>query len=260
MRVFIVGFTLSLIQLATAQTPEDILLESRNTTDKSADVDNSDRVQQLLRDAHNDSQTFKPTQIVLAVNALHAMGKKRAIEELEKHLGPPDNKIWDDDHVFIILRLLFEPINPTQPFPVPMNAAPRVHSRRVASEWPLNPVELIGGIPFRYHIAMGGYSGSFETAESHLDFVKQACVLRDRPLTPSIDPITAANALCESQKIRRMDRSDKEEVIASIQQQANSMLPPKLRSKDWSYLSQEIPKQKLKWNPESGFQLPKWPK
>ncbi|MFO0943657.1 MAG: hypothetical protein U0930_23220 [Pirellulales bacterium] len=216
-----------------------------------------DKVQFLLNEAGKHENSYQPEPIIRAVNALHRLGKKNAVAAIEEHLNMlregDQGSVGEDDHVFTILRILFEPIDPSAKFPIPGNFSAKVYGKEVEKEWPLNPIVLVGDIPFRYHCGTG-HSGHPEVAELHLEFVKQSCVLRERPLKPTLNPIQAAELLCESQKIRLLDNNyDRPQAIDAIREQAISMFPEEFRKQKWNSVYEDAAKLILEWDDERGF-------
>lgn len=243
-------------EVTTRWSSEDPLLGLDQETLEIPANPKLDRIQFLLNEAGKHEHSYQPAPIIRAINALHGLGKQKAVSAIEEHLKMlregDQRSSGEDDHVFTILRVLFEPVDPTTKFPVPRNFSASVDGE-VEKEWPLNPVVLVAGIPFKYHRSMGG-SGTPEIAASHLEFVKQSCVLRERPLKPTLNPIQAAEVLCDSQKIRLLDRKySRPEAIDAIREQAISMLPKKYREQEWSSVRETAGKLILEWDDERGF-------
>ncbi len=238
-------------------TSEDALLKLDQETLEIPANPKLDPIQFLLNEAGKHEHSYQPEPIIRVINALHRLGKQKAVAAIEEHLKMlregDQRSSGEDDHVFTILRVLFEPVDPTAKFPVPRNFSASVYGTEVEKEWPLNPIVLVGDIPFRYHRSMG-FTGLPEMAESHLEFVKQSCVLRERPLNPTLNPIQAAEVLCDSQKVRMLDKKySQPEAIDAIREQAISMLPKKYREQEWNSVSETAGKQILVWEDERGF-------
>lgn len=249
-------------------TSEDALLKLDQETLEIPANPKLDRIQFLLNEAGKHEHSYQPAPIIQAVNALHRLGKQKAVSVIEEHLKilreGDRRSSEEDDHVFTILRVLFEPVDPTAKFPVPRNFSATVYGTEVEKEWPLNPIVFVGDIPFRYHRTMMGGSGTPEIAASHLEFVKQSCVLRERPLKPTLNPIQAAEMLCDSQKIRLLEKKySRPEAIDAIREQAISMLPNDLRAEeyragkyreqDWTSVRKTAGDLILEWDDERGF-------
>lgn len=247
-------------------TSEDALLKLDQETLEIPANPKLDRIQFLLNEAGKHEHSYQPEPIIRVINALHRLGKQKAVSAIEEHLNVlregDRRSSGEDDHVFTILRVLFEPADPTAKFPVPRNFSASVDGE-VEMEWPLNPIVLVGDIPFRYHRSMA-FGGVPEMAERHLEFVKQSCVLRERPLKPRLNPIQAAEMLCDSQKIRLLDKEySRPQAIDAVQEQAISMLPNDFRARDfqageyrekeWSSVLKTAGNLILEWDDERGF-------
>ena len=257
-RVFVAVGTQEVVgeRLKVRWSSEDALLQLDQETLEIPANPKIDRIQFLLNEAGKHEHSYQPEPIIRAVNALHRLGKQQAVAAIEEHLkmlgGGDLSSFGEEEHVFTILRVLFEPVDPTAKFPVPRNFSASVDGE-VEKEWPLNPVVLVAGIPFKYHRSMGG-SGTPEIAASHLEFVKQSCVLRERPLKPTLNPIQAAEVLCESQKVQLLDKEySRPQAIDAIREQAISMLQKKYREQEWNSVSETAGKLILVWDDERGF-------
>jgi HEAT repeat protein len=146
-------------------------------------------------------------KFIRAVNALQRLGKVRAIQTLQNYVKLTEKSPrWrDNEFLFRLIRVLFEPIHPETQIPIPDYSGTWVFlsGSEEASRWPLYPMELVNDIPFILQNP-GGVSHDRETPASHLEFVARFCVMRDSPLRPSSDPITAVDALLKSPKLFRL--------------------------------------------------------
>ena len=52
------------------------------------------------------------------------------------------------------------------------------------------------------------------------------CVLRAAPVLPTVDPVVAAERLCQSQKISQLEENHRDAAVNTIRVQAINMLPP----------------------------------
>ena len=82
------------------------------------------------------------------------------------------------------------------------------------------------------------------------------------PLIPKINPLVAAEQICESQKMGWLRESDREESIRSIGQQALSMMPQEWGKIDegyeenktvWEEARERSLREKIKWIHGQGF-------
>ena len=196
---------------------------------------------------YSSSHDYNPAKILMAVNALQPLGKEKALAALQSYMDSFDpDEPYDDNatnHIFVILRLLFEPYEHGKRFPPPANFEWRVYGEELEQDWPLNPVEIVEGIPFKLFGGVMGYSGVPEHPSSHIEFARKHCVIRDAPLIPRISPIVAAEQLNESQKMGRLPQRDRVGSIRSIRKQALLMLPS-----DWGQISKGDEENKAVWN------------
>ena len=222
-----------------------------------------DPVCELLRIACvND---FDSLAIMKAVNALQPLGKKAALERIDAFMKMKEkiNPYADTEMnaLFWILRVLFEPIELGERIPPP-HAFVRHVDRSVEADWPLSPIVAIGDIPFRFIGGGMGGSGQPEHPRSHLQFVKSHCVIRDRPLHPSGDPILLAQQLIDSPLLSRMPEDDRKHAVSNIREQAAKLLPKELRErwkdptkdKAWIEILTDAAAAPLQWHSEYGFQ------
>jgi hypothetical protein len=106
-----------------------------------------------------DGERFNPVMLVRAVNRLHALGKEKAIKEMREYLkiagdwdraerDPANIDTSDYQCLFLIIRLLFRPADPTQKRP-DMWIGNFVPSPPIGDlAWPLFPLELQDDVPF----------------------------------------------------------------------------------------------------------------
>jgi hypothetical protein len=152
------------------------------------------------------ARDFNPAMLVRAVNRLHALGKEQAIAELRRFLkistrsfcverDPANIDTCDNQCVFLIVRLLFEPAEPTGKRPEMRIGAMRPSPPEGDRSWPLFPLALQDDIPF---ILIRGVilSGVPEDPSVHVDWAEKHGKLRARPLRPIDDPLAAVESLC----------------------------------------------------------------
>jgi len=172
---------------------------------------------------------FKQNSVPLiqAVNALQRLGKERVLAILEEYvdLTVHLDYRYDQEIVFWIIRVLFEPIRLDDRIPDPLIA---VHlTDRDSAElanWPLSPMAVVDDIPFMLGRMMdmgGGLSGH---PWAHIVWARRHGVIRDEPLRPRTNPIHAAEALLRSQRFKQLDRNPRESAIESVRTQAMSMV------------------------------------
>jgi len=149
------------------------------------------------------------TKLVRAANALRKLGKEDALAALENYIDISGGfgRVNDEEIVFWIIRLLFEPIRLEDRIPPPRIRVFFVE--REDADAPLrrlDPIVLVDDTPF-----MVGVLGSVTLPESpfsHIEWARRHCVIRDEPLRPTNNPLVAAEKLLKSQKFSR-HRSDK---------------------------------------------------
>ncbi len=215
---------------------------------------------------YSSSHDYNPAKILIAVNALQPLGKEKALAALQSYLDSLDpDEPYDHNatnHIFVILRVLFEPYEHGKRFPPPANFEWRVYGEELQQDWPLNPVEIVEGIPFKLFGGGMDYSGVPEHPSSHIEFARKHCVIRDTPLIPRISPIIAAEQLNESQKMGRLPQRDRVGSIRSIRKQALLMMPSEWGEIDkgyeenkavWDDAKERSFREKIKWMPGQGF-------
>ena len=84
--------------------------------------------------------------VIQAVNALQRLGKQRALAILEEYVELTNtfDYHFEQEIVFWIVRVLFEPIRLDDRIPSPMIAV----SLDKSANWPLNPMAIVDDIPF----------------------------------------------------------------------------------------------------------------
>jgi hypothetical protein len=178
---------------------------------------------------------FDPTVLIRAVNRLRALGKPNAIAELRRFLGmarrswhterdPENIDTSDEQCVFLIVRLLFEPAEPgdTRP-PLFIGAmVPRLPEQD-QSLWPYFPLIVQDDIPLLFS-QFGGIGGVPEPASDHVDWAEQHGRLRAQPLHPGDDPLRAVDkvlALPQTVRLRAESWGESE-----LRKQAWRMIEP----------------------------------
>lgn len=196
--------------------------------------------------------------LIRAVNALQRLGKDKALKVMEQYLASlSEHSDWTDgDIVFWIIRLLFEPVELDGRIPYPAIAV--YLDEDPAGNWPLNPIAVVDGIPFMvgHQIGMGGLP---EQPQSHIEWARRHGVIRDEPLTPESDPVTAADRLINSPRFQLLDDYELSDGASSVRLQALAMIddvidPPvrrvsyRLSEGKWSQVRQRTAECRIRWN------------
>lgn len=165
--------------------------------------------------------------LIRAVNALRPLGKQRALATLEKYvelLGEHATLV-EQEVIFWIIRLLFEPVALGDAIPVPGIGMHLLNREAPESAlWPLNPMEVVNDIPFMVGRPYG-FEGEYESPALHIARIRIPCVLREHPLSPTLNPLVAAEMLLSSPKFKRLGNLDRKSAIESIRKQALAMVP-----------------------------------
>lgn len=165
--------------------------------------------------------------LIRAVNALRLLGKQRALAMLEKYvelLGEHPTLV-EQEVIFWIIRLLFEPVSLRDSIPVPAIGMHLLSPDDPESAlWPLNPMELVNDIPFMVGTP-SGFDGEYESPTVHISRIRVPCVIREHPLSPTLNPLVAAEMLLSSPKFQRLGNLDRKSAIESIRKQALAMVP-----------------------------------
>jgi hypothetical protein len=165
------------------------------------------------------------TDLIRAVNSLQRLGKDKALAVLEKYLELVSQADYRDeqDIVFWIVRLLFEPIQPNKPLRPPAIAV-LLDDREVAEvdKWPLNPIGVIDDMPFMLgrRINMAGMPQSPKT---YVKWARHSGVVRERRLMPAKDPIVAAETLFGDQRFLALDDFARNAADRIVRLQATAM-------------------------------------
>jgi hypothetical protein len=158
---------------------------------------------------------FNPTMLVRAVNHLHALGKERAIAELRNYLeiarqsshvtrDPADIDTSNHQCVLLIVRLLFEPADPADKLPGlfigAMSPSPPPEGKE---QWPLFPLYVQEDIPFLLIRGTWG-TGTPRHPSRTVDWAEKFGKLREKPLRPGDDPLSAADKLLATPQAQRL--------------------------------------------------------
>jgi hypothetical protein len=122
------------------------------------------------------SSAYRVDPYIAAAAALQALGKEKALQEL-RQLAREELK----DHlrkgygprVCVLCRMLFTR-RAGSTFMRPGLGAPILFGGTDASDWPLEPIELVNGVPF---LITHGYlvGGESESPEAYLDYCTNSC-------------------------------------------------------------------------------------
>jgi len=153
---------------------------------------------------------YEPVGLIRAVNHLHSLGFEAAVRELRDFLGiaqygfglepargavPENPDIADRAKLFLILRLLFEPKDPTsKPFP---DFQPGMMMASPDEPYPgeLYPLVLAQDMPFFMPRWRWARSGPDPGPDFILEWVVEHGRLREMPLRPPDDPFAALEEL-----------------------------------------------------------------
>jgi len=107
--------------------------------------------------------------------------------------------------------------------------------------WPLYPIELVDGIPFMVgqQIAMGGFP---EPPQSHIRWVEQYGVMRNSPISPSGNPLLAAEKLMATEKFKAIKETWGHSKVRHIREQAFGCLGIEIPEDEheWPDLSEDV--------------------
>lgn len=220
---------------------------------------------ELLAINHTSQWPFKkPNGVALirAVNALQPLGKERVLKVLEEYvdLTRREGYSFDDEIVFWIIRVLFEPIQPGDRIPSPAIAV-FLDDRKLpdAMKWPLNPMAVQGDVPFMLGRQIG-MEGQPEQPSSHIRWAKLHGVIRDQPLAPTADPLAAAEAILQSRRFKSLDKHSRDEATEAIRSQAlamaNGLVQPKdghkrLDDEQWNSRLKKAAEDRIIWDAKS---------
>lgn len=197
--------------------------------------------------------------LIRAVNALRSLGKERALAVLEKYVELSRNAgdIFDQDVVFWIIRVLFEPIRLDDRIPEPGIAVFLVEGKSAeALRWSLIPMTLSADIPFMVGHQIG-MAGAPERPSSHIRWARLHGVIRDDPLVPTANPLAAAEAILDSRRFQALDDFARTQATMSIRSQALAMveglLPPtghreNVRDDQWRVLLKAAAERGTHWD------------
>lgn len=148
----------------------------------TADREHAMRTTLLEQAATLTVEDYDPARVVRAVNALHVLGKERALDEVAS---------WQRGHrdaqgLFWVLRVLFD-LPAGQAFPPVRIGQPNLPPPADPAALPRFPILIVRDTPF---LVVAGYDlgGLPEAVDAHVAFFRAHGVLRDRPLAPPGSP------------------------------------------------------------------------
>ena len=216
---------------------------------------------QLINEARNwPDRNSDAVPLIRAVNMLQRRGKEQALDLLEEY-GKNLHQFGDQEIIFWIIRLLFEPIELDERIPVPAIAVFSPAERSQKDNWPLDVLAVVDDVPFMIG-EMGGMGGMPESPRSHIEWARQYCVIRDEPLTPVGNPLVAAEKLLHSDRFQQLPVNNWTSTDDSIRSQAISMLHGKVadievccgadadQAKEWQSRLEESKKLGIHWDAE----------
>jgi hypothetical protein len=158
------------------------------------------RLMQLLANVPSYNDTLEPLALVRAVNALHALGKDRALDVVDEFLRVSS---WLDDPgregVFLVMRVLFDPPMP----PMMVGAAMPAPDPKL---YPHHPIVMIGDLPLKL---VNGYAlaGKAQDPESDVAAFRKSGTLRAKPLSPSGTSLDALEAFLATPAAKPLDKA-----------------------------------------------------
>lgn len=150
------------------------------------------RLLELLAAVPSYNDRLEPLALVRAVNALHPLGKARALDVVDEFLRVSS---WLDDPgregVFLVMRVLFEV--PAGGMPAMAVGAPSPAPPNDPTLLPRFPIVMIGDLPLKL---VGGYmlAGHPQHPEDDVAAFRKVGTLRARPLAPAVTALADLDA------------------------------------------------------------------
>jgi hypothetical protein len=120
-----------------------------------------------------DTSPYRCDTYLAAAIHLQLLGREAAIKELEQLARDPDEAF----HVIILCRMLFMPRKGAE-FRRAGIGATEFYGKTKYEDWPLEPIELIDGVPFLISWNYYG-TGIGETGKGYLDYCAADCEWND---------------------------------------------------------------------------------
>jgi hypothetical protein len=145
---------------------------------------------------------YDPRKVIRAVNLLQPLGKDKALTVINEFLRVTSH--WHDtgrDGVFLVLRTLFEVPDDTGYMRHMIVGQGSIDGPNDPKILPRKPIAIEGDIPFKI---VSGYSifGTPESPEQHTAYFREHGKLRDKPLVPTDDPVSALSEFMKSPRWR----------------------------------------------------------
>jgi hypothetical protein len=158
---------------------------------------------QLLDNVPSYNEQLDPLRLVRAVNALHALGKDKALDVVEEYLRVSSS--LDDpgrEGVFLVMRVLFD-VKGDMP-PMMVGAASPAPDKKL---FPRHPIVMIGDLPIKI---VRGYAlgGKAQDPESDVAAFRKVGVLRAKPLAPSGKALHDLDTYLATPAGKLVDRND----------------------------------------------------
>jgi len=165
-----------------------------------------------------DYYTYKVDPFIRAAGALQALGQKQAMQELLAFAKEPGKRFEDRYGAFVLCRMLFTPKEgkrtekQSTTFRRPgIGAAVYVGAKSIpgnVAEWPLEPIELIDGVPFL--ITKGYYmQGQAELPTEYIKYCIQNCDWNSVAFKPKSEHEKKA-ALAKLMSVHKLKPFDRE--------------------------------------------------
>ncbi|MFO0969630.1 MAG: hypothetical protein U0793_29070 [Gemmataceae bacterium] len=159
----------------------------------------------------NGARAYKVDPYIAVAAKLQPMGKQKGSRILAELAKDADH----GDKVIVLCRMLFT-AKPKGEFRRPLLGGPDFLGGTVAADWPLEPIEIIDGIPF---LIVRGYNlgGKPESAASYLAMCMSECDWQTAPFNARTrgDKQKALGKLFASRKWRRPLSEEEKEFLAS---------------------------------------------
>src|SRR5262245_4777163 len=145
--------------------------------------------------SYDSGSRFNPLPMIRAVNALHALGRERALAAIGEYLRiSSDLNDPAREGMFLVLRTLFDAGPDASGLPRMGVGAPSPAEPKDPRTAPRFPIVIAGDIPL---LRVNGYAlgGKPEPPEDHLAWFRAHGVLRPGPLRPTDRPLETLDRL-----------------------------------------------------------------
>lgn len=170
---------------------------------------------------------FDPVRLIRAVNGLHSLGMERALEVLTLYndvCSKVSLGIVEQQRIFYVVRLLFVRKDGDPRMPPMRIGAFSLNLSADSASWPLDPLVLVHDLPFEVSqfVILAGFP---QPPVEHIEYCREHCELRERPLAPCKTPQTALQELISSEQWKatfegRGDKGVECRVVAHLRRQA----------------------------------------